>query len=467
MTFDRSLVRIQRKFMKIIIAGMGKIGSAIAASLVTEGHDLIAVDTSQEILTKLSEELDISSVCGSCTDSSVLEQAEAKDADLLIAVTANDEVNLLCCLIARKLGTSSTICRVRNPEYTSTIDTIRDDMGLSMVVNPEREAAEEINRIIENPFAQNVESFMNGMAKLVSFEIPEGAPVAGCTIQQIFSKIRIPVLICAVERGQEAFIPSGSFVIESGDLVTVISRTGDLGAFLSAMGMVSGKIKDILIVGGGTTAYYLSGILLRKKANVSIIEKDPARAQALALEIPGADIICADGTDYTLLKEEGIDTADALCCLTGIDEENVLTTLFARLNCPGIKTITKINRSDIERTVRRFDLGSIISLKSMTANIVLQYVRAMQNSIGSNVITLHRICQDRVEALEFKVSATSRVTGIPLEKLPIKDDILIACVKRGSDVFIPRGNDTIEVDDSVIIVTSLSGLDELDDIRND
>ncbi|MBO4361034.1 MAG: Trk system potassium transporter TrkA [Eubacteriaceae bacterium] len=453
--------------MKIIIAGMGKIGSAIAESLVTEGHDLVAIDTNPEMLVRISEELDISSVAGSCTNSSVLEEAEVAESDLLIAVTANDEVNLLCCLIAKKMGVGSTICRVRDPEYTSTIDTIRGDMGLSMVVNPEREAAAEISRIIENPFAQNVESFMNGRAKLMSFEVSSGSPLEGVTVAQMFSKIKAPVLVCAVERDQQAHIPFGSFQFASGDVVTVICRAGGFVPFLSALGLVSSKIKDVIVVGGGTTAYYLADMLLDRKTNVSIIEKDAARAQEMALKLPKADVINADGTDYNLLMEEGIDTADALCCLTGIDEENVLTTLFAKTNCPGIKTITKINRSDIERTARPFDLGSVISLRSITANLVLQYVRAMQNSIGSNVITLHRICQGKVEALEFKVNPGSRVTGIPLEKLPIRDDILIACINRDERVFMPRGNDTIEEGDTVIIVTTVSGLNELDDIRSD
>ncbi len=453
--------------MKIIIAGMGKIGSAIAESLVTEGHDLVAIDTNPEILVRISEELDISSVAGSCTNSTVLEEAGVAESDLLIAVTANDEVNLLCGLLAKKMGVGSTICRVRAPEYASTIDTIKDDMGLSMVVNPEREAAAEISRIIENPFAQNVESFMNGRAKLMSFEIAQNSPMEGTTVAQLFSKIKAPVLVCAVERDQEAHIPFGSFSFEAGDVVTVICTEEGFGPFLSAMGLVSSKIKDVIVVGGGTTAYYLADMLLKRKTNVSIIEKDPARAQDIALKLPKADVINADGTDYNLLREEGIDTADALCCLTGIDEENVLTTLFAKTNCPGIKTITKINRSDIERTARPFDLGSVISLRSLTANQVLQYVRAMQNSIGSSVITLHRICQGKVEALEFRVSPGSRVTGIPLEKLPIRSDILIACINRGGRVFMPRGNDTIEEGDTVIIVTTVSGLSELDDIRTE
>ena len=453
--------------MKIIIAGMGKIGSAIAESLVTEGHDLVVIDTNPEILVRISEELDISSVGGSCTNSTVLEEAGVAESDLLIAVTANDEVNLLCGLLAKKMGVGSTICRVRAPEYASTIDTIKDDMGLSMVVNPEREAAAEISRIIENPFAQNVESFMNGRAKLMSFEIAQGSPMEGTTVAQLFSKIKAPVLVCAVERDQEAHIPFGSFLFEAGDVVTVICTEEGFGPFLSAMGLVSSKIKDVIVVGGGTTAYYLADMLLKRKTNVSIIEKDPARAQDIALKLPRADVINADGTDYNLLREEGIDTADALCCLTGIDEENVLTTLFAKTNCPGIKTITKINRSDIERTARPFDLGSVISLRSLTANQVLQYVRAMQNSIGSSVITLHRICQGKVDALEFRVSPGSRVTGIPLEKLPIRSDILIACINRGGRVFMPRGNDTIEEGDTVIIVTTVSGLSELDDIRSE
>ena len=282
----------------------------------------------------------------------------------------------------------------------------------------------------------------------------------------MFSKIKAPVLVCAVERNQQAHIPFGNFQFEAGDLVTVICRAGGFVPFLSALGLVSSKIKDVIVVGGGTTAYYLADMLLQRKTNVSIIEKDPATAQDIALRLPRADVINADGTDYNLLREEGIDTADALCCLTGIDEENVLTTLFAKTNCPGIKTITKINRADIQRTARPFDLGSVISLRNITANLVLQYVRALQNSIGSNVITLHRICQGKVEALEFKVSPGSRVTGIPLEKLPIRDDILIACINRDERVFMPRGNDTIEEGDTVIIVTTVSGLSELDDIRN-
>lgn len=450
--------------MKIIIVGIGKIGNAIASSLVTEGHDLVAIDTNADILSRISEELDISYVCGSGTDANVLEEAEVANADLLIAVTENDEVNLLCCLIAKKLGATATICRVRNPEYSSTINLIRDDMSLSMVVNPEREAADEIIRIIENPFAQNVESFMNGKIKLVSLELADGSPLAGKTVVEIFSKIKTPVLVCAVERGGEAFIPFGNFRFETGDTVNLISYPTGISDFLSEMKIVSSKIKDVIIIGGGNTAFYLADTLLQRKTRVYIIEKDPDRADELTTLLPCADIICADGTDYSILREEGIDTADALCCLTGIDEENVLTTLFAKTNVPGIKTITKINRADIERTAKPFDLGSVISLRALSANLVLSYVRAMQNSIGSNVKTLHKLCSDKVEALEFRVSQKSALTGIPIEKLNIKKNILIACINRKGRVFMPRGNDNIQPGDNVIIVTTESGLKELDDI---
>lgn len=450
--------------MNIIVVGMGKIGFALAEQLAKEQHDIIAIDVKQEILTKATEEMDISCICGNATSAEILSEAGIEKTDLFIAVTANDEVNLLCCLLANKMGAGSTICRVRNPEYNRTIGYIKDDLGLSMVVNPEREAAFEMMRIIENPFAENVESLMNGQVKLFSFTLDEGSFLCGQSIQEVFSKTKSSALICAVERDSEVYIPFGNFEFKDGDTVTAITFARSLPDFLKEMHMSNTHIKNVIIVGGGTTAFYLANQLCEHRANVRLIENDLKRAEYLSYTMPKVEVINADGTDYAILKEQGLEEVDALCCLTGIDEENVLTSLFAKGVAGKIKTITKINRAELEKVVKPLELGSFVSLKQLSVNIILQYVRALQNSIGSNVITLYKLVSDKVEALEFKVNENCKLTGIPLGELKIKENVLIACINRGGKVIMPRGNDTIEVGDTVIIVTTTSGYNDLDEI---
>lgn len=454
----------ERLIMNIVIVGMGKIGFALAQELAKEKHDIIAIDEKQDILTKATEEIDVSGICGSATNAEILSEAGIEKTDLLIAVTSNDEVNLLCCLLAKKMGASSTICRVRNPEYNRTIGYIKDELGLSMVVNPEREAAFEMLRIIENPFAENVESLMNGQVRLFSFSVEEHSILCGHSIQEVFSKTKSSALICAVERDSQVYIPFGNFEFQQGDTVTAITFAKSLPVFLKEMHMTNTHIKNVIIVGGGTTAFYLAHQLAENKANVKIIENDLKRAEYLSNALPKVEVINADGTDYAVLKEQGLESVDALCCLTGIDEENVMTSLFAKGFDSKIKTITKINRAELEKVVKPFELGSLVSLKQLSVNLILQYVRALQNSIGSNVITLYKLVSDKVEALEFKVSESSKLKGIPLELLKIKENVLIACINRGGKVIMPRGSDTLEAGDSVIIVTTTSGFDDLDDI---
>ncbi len=450
--------------MKIIIVGMGKIGSAIAYQLVNEGHDVTAVDIQPEKLLKMTEDMDISCVSGSGANSEILSEAGVSEADLVIAVTANDEINLLCCLVAKKMGADYTICRVRNPEYISSIELIKGDLGLSMLVNPEKEAALEMERIIENPFAKNVESFMNGKVKLFNFTLEEGSPLCGNSVQHISSKIKTDALFCAVERDNEIYIPFGNFVFKENDSVTAIAFTSCMHKLLSELGISRTKIDNVIIVGGGTTALYLVKQLLARKTSVSIIEKDIKRAELISLEVPEAEVINADGTDHSVLEEEGLAQADAICFLTGIDEENIISSLYAKTLNPKIKTITKINRVQLERMVKNIGIGSVVSLKQLSANLILQYVRARQNSIGSSVRTLYKLLDDRLEALEFLVSANSKLIEIPLQELKLKDNILIACINRDGKLIMPKGSDMLKSGDTVIIVTTVSGLNELDEI---
>lgn len=450
--------------MKIIIVGMGKIGSAIAYQLVNEGHDVTAVDIQSEKLFKVSEDMDISCVKGSGADSDILSEAGVENTEIVIAVTANDEINLLCCLVAKKMGAAYTICRVRNPEYSDSVELIKDDLGLSLVVNPEREAALEMERIIENPFAKNVESFMDGKVKLFSFSLSADSPLCGSSVQQISAKTKTESLFCAVERGNEIYIPFGSFVFEENDTVTAIAFASGMHKLLAELGISRTKIKNVIIVGGGTTALYLAKQLLKRKTAVSIIEKNIKRAEFVSLEIPEADVINADGTEHTVLEEEGLSEADAICFLTGIDEENIISSLYARNLNPKIKTITKINRAELERMVKSLGIGSVVSLKQMSANLVLQYVRAKQNSIGSSVRTLYKLLDDKLEALEFVVNENSRLIDIPFKDLRLRENILIACINRGGELIMPNGSDVLKSGDTVIIVTTVSGLNELDEI---
>lgn len=452
--------------MKIIIAGCGKVGSTITAQLATEGHDISVIDVNSDVIDDITNNYDVMGVVGNAASYTLLKEAGVEEADLLIAATNSDELNLLSCLIARKAGGCGTIARVRNPVYNSEMELIRGDLGLTMTVNPEYAAACEAARVIRTPSAIKVETFIKGRVEMMKFVIPDGSVLDGMKLADLAGKVNTEVLVCTVERGDQVVIPGGQFVLEAGDIISIVASRENGGKFFKAVGLAGKIVRNVMIVGGGTVGYYLAKQLDELGMRVKIIERSRARCEQLSDLLPNAVIINADATSKEILLEQKINTCDAFVTLTGIDEENLFLSLFAR-HCGKAKIITKVNRMTFDEVLRDFEFGSIINPKNITADYILQYVRARQNSMGSNVETLYNIIEGRVEALEFIIHEGAPVIGIPLAQLPTKDNVLIACIGRKGKIIIPNGRAVIEPGDRVVVVTSHLGFQDIKDILED
>lgn len=449
--------------MQIIIVGCGKIGTTIAEQLSAEGHDIMIVDSDESVVKSLAARLDIMGVTGNGATHTVLAEAGVEEADLLIAVTESDELNLLCCMVGKKAGAGHTIARVRNPEYNQDIGFIKSELGLAMTINPEYAASYEMARLLRLPSAIEIDTFARGRVELLEYKIPEGNILAGKSLVDVGKNIKSDVLICAVERNEDVFIPNGSFVLNAGDVISIVASTGNARDFFKKVGCNINGVKDTLIVGGGTIAYYLAKQLIPLGIKVKIIEKEYVRCEELSSVLPEAVIIHGDATDKDVLLEEGIENCTSFVSLTGIDEENVFLSLYAK-SVSNAKIVTKINRISFDDIIEKFDLGSLIYPKNITAEYIVRYARALQNSYGSNVETLYKIIHGEAEALEFLVRDESAMTGITLEELDIKNGVLLACIIRYGKVIIPNGKSTLMKNDSVIVVTTITGMQNLEDI---
>ena len=449
--------------MKIIIVGLGKVGQSLAIELSSEGNDITVIDNREDVLQELSGQYDLMGVAGNGASYVTQREAGIESADLLIAVTGSDELNLLCCLIAKKAGNCHTIARVRNPEYNMELNFIKEELGLAMVINPEQAAAGEIAKVLQFPSAIEVNSFAKNKVHLLKFRVPEHSVLDQMQLSGLSAKLRGNVLICAVERGDQLIIPDGDCVLQARDLVSVVGGINDANDFFRQVGIVTNQVKNLMIVGGSPIAYYLTRMMLAGGVRVKLVEKNMKRCEELCELLPKATIVCGDGTDKELLTEEGIGRYESFAAMTNIDEENILLSLYARKTGTK-KLITKINRIAFDEVVRELDLDTVIHPKNVTAEHILQYVRSMKNASGSNVETLHKIIGGKAEALEFLIRGKSRVTDVPLQDLRIKKGILVACISRGGKIIIPRGSDRIMVDDSVIITTQHRGLNDIEDI---
>ncbi|MDO5298304.1 MAG: Trk system potassium transporter TrkA [Clostridia bacterium] len=452
--------------MNIIIVGCGKVGHTLTEQLVREGHDITVVDTNERVIRDVTDVFDVMGIRGNGASLTVLEDAGIRRADLFIAVTGSDELNLLCCTIAKKAGKGlAAIARVRNPDYSEELAYLRQQLGLSMIINPELEAAREMARLLSRPQALTISAFAKGHAELVRFKIPAGNLLCGRTIMQLGDILQFNFLVCAVEREGNVSIPGGSYVLHEGDDITIIASSRDVHRIFESIGMRSQAVRSCMIIGGGKSSYYLAKQLLEQRLQVKIIESNRQRCEDLNEMLPEATIICGDGGDEELLKEEGIGSVEAFVPLTGLDEENILLTLYAK-RVPGLKTITKINRITFNDVIDGLELGSVVYPKYITSEAIIAYVRARQNSIGSNVETLYHMFDNRVEAIEFHIDKDAPVVGVPLMELKKKDNLLIACINRGGKIIFPRGQDAIQPGDSVIIVTTHSGFGDISDILN-
>lgn len=450
--------------MNIIIVGCGKVGQKLAEMLSRENeHNITVVDTRCGVISDTVNRYDIMGVAGSGTSLDILTEAGVENADVLIAVTGSDELNLLTCLIAKKAGGCQTIARVRNPEYGKELHLFKEDLGLALIINPELTAANEIARLLRFPSAIQIDTFAKGRVEILKFRLPSGSPLDGMPIFEIGQKLNCDILVCGVERGDEAYIPGGDFVLKSGDFISLVASPKSGSEFFKKINVKTNRVKDTIIVGGGSTAYYLAKRLILAGINVKIIEQNPERCEVLCRALPKATVINGDGTDNLLLMEEGIEYAESFVALTNIDEENILLSLFAKSKTDG-KLITKINRIAYDDVIKSLDLGTTIYPKNITAEYIVRFVRAMKNSLGSNIETMHYILDGKAEALEFRIKENSPISGVAIEKLNLKKNILIACINRSGHIIIPRGRDVIQTGDTVIVVAGRMGFKDVSDI---
>ncbi len=389
-------------------------------------------------------------------------EADIKNADLLIATTNSDELNILCCLIAKKAGNCHTIARIRNPEYAEEVSHIREELNLSLAINPELAAAREIARLLQFPSAIKIDTFAKGRVEIMKFQIPQHSILHNMKVYEVMPKTRCKVLMCVVERGDQVVIPNGNFQLCSGDRVSFIGSPSESNKFFREVGIVNNSAKSVMMIGGSKITYYLAKMLEDSPIKITIIERKQENCDFLSKELTHAMIIYGDASDQQLLMEEGLRQTEAFAALTGFDEENIMLSLYAARQTKA-KLITKVNRISFEEVINSLDLGSVINPKLITADLILQYVRAMQNSLGSNVETLYKL-SNHVEALEFRVGKDFPMAGVPLEKMSLKPNLIVACINRNGRIITPGGKDTIEAKDTVIIVTTNTGLNDLKDI---
>lgn len=450
--------------MKIVIVGCGKVGSSIATQLNAEGHEISVVDISTKAVSRLSESLDVMGIAGNGATYDVLSEAGAQTADLVIAATARDEVNLYTCLMARAAGTPHTIARVRNPEYTNDLHRIKDHLRLSMAINPELTEALEISRLLRFSGALEIDSFSKGAAELIKVQIPSNSIIVNKKISQI-DNLRGKVRICTVERGNEVFIANGDFVIRAGDKVSIVSKPEIAAKFFRKLNLSIGRSRDVILLGGGKVSYYLAQKLIKSGANVKIIERNEERCARLSEMLHDATIIHGDCMDQDLLLSEGVEGADGVAALMDYDEENILISLYIQ-SVSRAKVITKVNNDSFDTIIDRLGLECVLNPKVLTGEYIARYIRAMQNSLGSNVETLYKLHEDQVEALEFRAKSSSKTIGTAIMNLNLKDDLQIICISRAGKVIIPHGNDMIMPEDLVVVITKHKGLKDLDDILN-
>jgi trk system potassium uptake protein TrkA len=446
--------------MDIAIVGIGKIGFTLVEQLLQEGHNITVIDNDAEALLRVSESMDVITVEGNGASYDVQKEAGVADIDLLIAATSSDEVNMICCLLARKLGAKHTIARIRNPEYARQLYILKKELALSMAINPDHASALEISRLISFPSAINTSSFAKGLVDVIELKIGVNNPLHGKSLANIARENKINVLICAVERNNNVIIPDGSFVLMAGDHIYICGDNKKIARFLHSSGIINHRIKSVMIIGASRIGYYLCGMLLDMGVHVRLIDHDERRCEKISEDFPQILVIHADGSDQNILDAEGIDVMDAFVALTNIDEENLLIGMYASKK--GVpKVIAKMNRLNYLDLIEESAIDSVVSPKNITAYQIVQYVRAMENAIGSQVKTLYRIAEGQAEIVEFSAGVHTLHLGEKLSDIQTRPDVLIAAIVRGRQLIIPRGNDYIQANDSVVVITTQKMLNDL------
>lgn len=449
--------------MKIIIIGCGKVGRSAAAALSAENHDVVVVDNRPERIFNLANELDVLAVAGGGLSHDTLQEAGVSEADLVIALTGHDELNLLCCLLAGKLGASHTIARVRNPEYTQYFHNLSMDLGIDLIINPEMEAAREIFRSLSLPYGVSSEALSVKNAEIFKLKIHPDSVLCNMPVKDIPARLKSDILVGIVERGDQTFIPDGEFVLQARDTISIVGSVHNIHAFFSKIRLHANKIRNVMVVGAGKVAYYLANMLKQTHMQLTMIESNLATCEHMAETFPEFTIIHGNGSDEDLLIDEGLRDMDVFVSLTGIDEENIILSLYAS-STAGIKTITKINRIAFDNVIAAMDLDTIVNPKKLTLERIIKYVRAAAGGVGSNVESVHQLAGNTAEGLEFNITRESEVTNVPLAKLKLKPGILVAMILRRGKAILPRGNDTIQVGDHVILVTTHKGLCDIEQI---
>ena len=450
--------------MNIIIAGCGKVGANLTRMLTNEGHNITLIDTDNRVLQSIQEQFDIMYVHGNCAAMEHLMEAGVKDADLLIAATNADEVNLLCCTTAHGLNPAlHTIARIRNPEYTEQIYSMRNVFGLSMVINPEKQAALEIERLLRYPGFLKRDSFAKGRTEIVELRVDPASKLCNVALFDMNNIVKCRVLVCAVIRGGNAIAPKGNFVLREGDRIFVTAPTENLTKLLKNLGIITRRVRNCILCGGGRVSFYLASLLQKHGITVQLVERDMKRCEELAELLPETSIIYGDSTDQTLLDSEGLAEADALVSLTGVDELNMIISLYGRSkNVPQV--ITKLSRMENRNIIDALNLGSVICPKELCCNNIARYVRAMGNQSGA-AVSVHAIADGQAEAVEFLVDEQTRFCDIPLQDIKLKDDVLLVSITRGSKTEIPCGFSTFRKGDVIVVVTSGRGsIRQLNDI---
>lgn len=451
--------------MKIIIGGCGNIGENLIANLVNEGHDAVVLDSSHEVITAITNVYDVMGVCGNAADYETLESAGIRQADLFISAAGSDELNMLSCFLAKRMGVPYTIARIRNPEYNdASLGFMKHELGLAMSINPEALAAQELFDILMLPSAAKIETFSGRALEIIELKVKEDSPLHNITLKELRMKYKAKVLVCTVQRDDEVYIPGGDFLLMAGDKIGITASPAEIENFLRLVGLMKKKARKVMVLGGNRTAYYLAKMLIAGGTSVKIVEPDPTLAAELSETLPSAVIINGDYSRQELLLEEGLESADAFVTLTDSDDSNILLSIYAEAQ--GVpKVITQVNRDEMSLMARKLGLDTVISPKKVIANVLVQYARALENSLGSsNIETLYKLMDGKAEALEFNVRQASKVTDTPLKDLNLRSNILIAGIIRGRKTIVPGGMDMIQVGDKVIVLTSGYRLSDLSDI---
>ncbi len=450
--------------MNIVIMGCGKIGTTILSSLVAEGHDVTAIDQNIEVVNELSNIYDVIGVCGNGNDCETLSEAGIEKAELFVAVTGSDEMNMLACFIAKRMGAKHTIARIRNPEYNDqSLGFMKHELGLSMSINPDLLAAQELFNILRLPSAAKIETFSRRSFEMVELKLKPDSQLDGIALSELRKKYDVKLLVCVVQRDDEVYIPDGSFVLHSGDKIGITAAPAEITRFLKMLGILQKQARNIMILGGSRTSYYLAKMLIASGNSVKIVEKDHNRCIELCENLPNAVVINGDGAQQELLSEEGIESMDAFGSLTGMEEENILISFFAASqNVP--KVISKVNRDEFAYIAEKIGLDTIVSPKKIISDILVRYARALENSMGSNVETLYKLMDGKAEALEFNISPECELINTPLKDMRLMPNTIIGGIIRGRKTIIPAGDDMIFPDDKVIVIAAGRRVNNITDI---